>query len=73
MKILLMCSNFLPALEGGAERQCRLQATELARRGYARAELEKIASGNILRVMRAAESYAAAHRGDPPYETPVPD
>lgn len=46
---------------------------ELARRGYARADLEKIASGNILRVMRAVESYAAAHRGDPPYETPVPD
>ena len=46
---------------------------ELARRGYAQADLEKIASRNILRVMRAAELYAAAHRGDPPIETPVPD
>ena len=47
--------------------------TELARRGYTRADLEKIASRNILRVMRAAERYAAAHRADPPYETPMPD
>ncbi|MDD3798756.1 MAG: dipeptidase [Novosphingobium sp.] len=46
---------------------------ELARRGYSQADLEKIASRNILRVMRAAERYAAAHRGDPPVETPVPD
>ena len=44
---------------------------ELARRGYSRADLEKIASGNMLRVMRAAEAYAAAHRGDPPIETPA--
>ena len=34
MKILLICANFLPTPEGGAERQCRLQATELARRGH---------------------------------------
>ncbi len=47
--------------------------TELARRGYSRADLEKIASRNMLRVMHAAESYAAAHRGDPPYETSVAD
>ncbi|OCC23667.1 membrane dipeptidase [Croceicoccus estronivorus] len=46
---------------------------ELARRGYSQADLEKIASRNILRVMRAAEAYAAAHRADPPIETPVPD
>jgi membrane dipeptidase len=32
--------------------------TELARRGYAQADLEKIASRNILRVMRAAEAAA---------------
>ena len=46
---------------------------ELARRGYSQADLEKIASRNILRVMRAAEAYATAHRGDPPIETPVPE
>jgi membrane dipeptidase len=44
---------------------------ELARRGYSQADLEKIASRNMLRVMRAVESYAAAHRGDPPIETPT--
>ena len=43
--------------------------TELARRGYARADLEKIASRNMLRVMKAAEAYAAAHRSDPPLES----
>lgn len=44
---------------------------ELARRGYAQADLEKIASRNMLRVLRAAEAYAAARRADPPIETPV--
>lgn len=42
---------------------------ELARRGYSQADLEKIASRNMLRVMRAAEAYAATHRADPPIET----
>jgi membrane dipeptidase len=42
--------------------------TELARRGYSQADLEKIASRNMLRVMRAAEQYATAHRADPPIE-----
>lgn len=46
---------------------------ELARRGYSRADLEKIASRNMLRVLKAAEAYAAAHRDDPPIETPVPE
>ncbi|HPC98757.1 MAG TPA: dipeptidase [Bacteroidales bacterium] len=32
---------------------------ELLRRGYSRKEIEKIWSGNIMRVMRAAEAYAA--------------
>jgi membrane dipeptidase len=41
---------------------------ELARRGYSRGDLEKIASRNMLRVMRAAEAYAAAHRADAPIE-----
>jgi membrane dipeptidase len=45
--------------------------TELARRGYTQAELEKIASRNIARVMRAAENFAIAHRADPPLENPT--
>ena len=45
--------------------------TELARRGYTQAELEKIASRNIARVLRAAEGYAAAHRGNAPFENPT--
>jgi membrane dipeptidase len=45
--------------------------TELARRGYTQRDLEKIASRNMLRVMKAAEAYAAAHRGDPPIEAPT--
>jgi len=45
---------------------------ELARRGYGQADLEKIASRNMMRVLRAAEAYAAAHAGDPPIESPVP-
>ncbi|WP_301750408.1 dipeptidase [uncultured Erythrobacter sp.] len=43
--------------------------TELARRGYSQAELEMIASRNILRVMRAAEAYAAQVASEPPIET----
>jgi len=42
--------------------------TELARRGYSQADLEKIASRNMMRVLKAAEAYAAAHRSDPPIE-----
>lgn len=44
---------------------------ELARRGYTQASLEKIASRNMMRVLRAAEAYAAAHKGDPPIESPA--
>lgn len=44
---------------------------ELARRGYAQTDLEKIASRNMLRVLKGAEAYAAAHRGDPPIENAV--
>lgn len=44
---------------------------ELARRGYSQAELEQIASRNMLRVLRAAERYAATRRGDPPIESPA--
>lgn len=45
--------------------------TELARRGYSQAELEKIASGNMLRVLKAVEAYAASQKGQLPVETPV--
>lgn len=41
---------------------------ELARRGWSQADLEKLSSRNMLRVMRAAESFAQAHRADPPLE-----
>ncbi|MBA4766575.1 MAG: membrane dipeptidase [Porphyrobacter sp.] len=43
--------------------------TELARRGLSQVELELIASRNILRVMRAAEAYAASVQDMPPIET----
>ncbi len=45
--------------------------TELARRGYAQADLEKIASRNIMRVLRAAETYATTRKAEPPLETPA--
>lgn len=44
---------------------------ELARRGYTQAELEKIASRNMMRVLRGAEEYAASQSGAEPIETPV--
>ena len=44
---------------------------ELAKRGYSQAELEKIASGNMLRVLKAVEAYAASQKSQPPIETPV--
>lgn len=44
---------------------------ELARRGYTQPELEKIASGNVLRAMREAEAYAAGQAGVPPIEYPA--
>jgi membrane dipeptidase len=44
---------------------------ELARRGYSQADLEKIASRNMMRVLRAAEAYASAHASDAPIESPV--
>ncbi len=45
--------------------------TELARRGYSQVELELIASRNALRVMRAAEAYAASVADQPPIETMI--
>lgn len=45
--------------------------TELARRGYSQADLEKISLRNALRVMRSAEAYAASQSAAPPIETPI--
>ncbi|MFM7028687.1 MAG: dipeptidase [Chakrabartia sp.] len=48
---------------------------ELARRGYSQRDLEKIASGNILRALRGAEQTAARMKDVPPGEariTPAP-
>ena len=42
--------------------------TELARRGWSQVDLEKLASRNLLRVLKGAEAYAFAHRSDPPFE-----
>lgn len=44
---------------------------ELARRGYTREDLGKIASRNMMRVMRAAEAYKRSAEALPPFETPV--
>lgn len=44
---------------------------ELAQRGYSQTELEKIASGNMMRVLRAAEAYAESVADSPVIETPV--
>ena len=44
---------------------------ELKQRGWSQANLAKLSSGNMLRVMEAAEIYAAAHRADPPLESPT--
>jgi membrane dipeptidase len=46
--------------------------TELARRGYSKTDLEKISSGNMMRVMRAAERHAAFNKANPPIEAPLP-
>lgn len=44
---------------------------ELARRGYSQADLEKISLRNALRVMRAAEAYAASQSAAAPIEMPI--
>jgi len=44
---------------------------ELARRGYTKDDLKKIASGNIMRALKAAESNSAAHKADLPIENPT--
>ncbi|WP_432199810.1 dipeptidase [Erythrobacter sp. W53] len=45
--------------------------TELARRGYTQEDLEKISLGNMMRVLRAAEEYAASQSAVSPIEYPV--
>ncbi|MFN4038584.1 MAG: dipeptidase [Erythrobacter sp.] len=45
--------------------------TELAKRGYSQVELELIASRNIMRVMRDAESHARSVADQPPIETRI--
>ena len=45
---------------------------ELARRGYSQVEMELIASRNAIRVLRAAERYAASVADQPPFETVIP-
>jgi membrane dipeptidase len=44
---------------------------ELARRGWSQAALEKLSSRNMMRVLKAAEAYAAAHLMDAPIESPT--
>lgn len=63
----------IPAGPVGAEDVTGYPAlfTELARRGYSQAELEKIASRNIMRALRGAEAHAAILKADPPLETPA--
>jgi membrane dipeptidase len=44
---------------------------ELARRGWSQQDLEKLASRNMLRILKAAEGYAATQRSTPPLENPT--
>jgi membrane dipeptidase len=44
---------------------------ELARRGYSKTDLSKIAQGNVLRVMRANESVSAGKRNELPSEARI--
>ena len=47
--------------------------TELARRGYSQADLEKISFRNMMRVMRGVEAASAAMADVPPYEMSITD
>ena len=49
-----------------------LLLAELARRGWSDADLGKLTSGNVLRVMDAAERVAAASRGTSPIDATDP-
>jgi membrane dipeptidase len=45
--------------------------TELARRGWSQAALEKLSSRNMMRVLKTAEAHAREHSMDPPIENAV--
>ena len=64
-------SNSLPQGLGGVDTYPAL-LVELAHRGWSDADLAKLAGGNILRVMAAAERVAAGMAGDPPITAPPP-
>ena len=44
---------------------------ELARRGWSQQDLEKLASRNMMRVLKSAEEYASTQRDLSPFENPV--
>ena len=69
--VVLSSAPPIPLADGVAVRDGSRLFAELARRGYTQAELEKISSGNMLRVLKAVEAYAASQKGQPPIETPV--
>ena len=52
--------DYLPDGMGGVDGYPMLFA-ELMRRGWSDADLQKLAGGNLLRVLRAVEQYAAHH------------
>jgi len=64
----------LPSVPDGLEGVDTYPAlfAELARRGWSDADLEKLAGGNLLRVMRAAEAVAADERRDSARRSPRP-
>lgn len=59
----------IPGLESVADYPALF--IELARRGWTQQDLEKLASRNMMRVLKAAEAYAASQRGMKPYENPT--
>jgi membrane dipeptidase len=58
----------LPSVPDGLDGVDKFPAlfAELARRGWSDVDLEKLAGGNLLRVLRAAEKVAAKERSDAP-------
>ena len=64
-------SNSLPQGLGGVDAYPALLA-ELMRRGWSDADIAKLAGGNILRVMAAAEAVAAGMTGEPPGHAVLP-
>ena len=64
-------SDSLPRGLGGVDTYPALLA-ELMHRGWSDADLARLAGGNVLRVMTAAERVAASMAGDPPITAPPP-